>query len=87
MRVPCRWGQATRARQLPAALAELERAAELRPELPRYSYVLAVALNDVGQSDRALVVLRTADERHPGDRAIRGLLAQLEQAEASEGTD
>ena len=66
-----------RRRQLPAAIAELERAAELRPELPRYSYVLAVALSDVGQSDRALVVLRAAHERHPGDREI---LAALEAA-------
>jgi tetratricopeptide (TPR) repeat protein len=67
-----------RRRQLQAAIAELERAAELRPELPRYAYVLAVALSDVGQTDRALVVLRAAHERHPGDRNIRRLLTQLE---------
>ncbi len=69
-----------RRRQLPAAIAELERAAELRPELPRYSYVLGVALHEVGRSDRALAVLRAAHERHPGNQMIDQLMAQLEKA-------
>ena len=49
------------------ALAALGRAAALAPDSARYAYVHGVALNSTGASDRALAVLRTAHERHPGD--------------------
>jgi tetratricopeptide (TPR) repeat protein len=64
--------------RLEEAVVELERAAALRPELPRYSFVLAVALHSVGKVDRALAVLRLASESHPADRDLRAFLAQLE---------
>jgi tetratricopeptide (TPR) repeat protein len=63
--------------RLPDAIAELERAAELRPDLPRYPFVLAIALNDIGESDRALAVLIGAHQRHPGDREILGALVAI----------
>jgi len=68
-----------RRKRLSEALRELERAAALRPELPRYSYVLAVALHSAGDGQRALRVLRDARTRHPADREIRAFLAELEQ--------
>lgn len=49
------------------AVAALARAAQLAPNDPRYAYVYGVALNSVGEPDRALNVLRAAHERFPGD--------------------
>jgi predicted CXXCH cytochrome family protein len=68
-----------RRKQLSEAIRELERAATLRPELPRYSYVLAVALHSAGDAQRALRVLRDARSRHPADRDIQAFLTELEQ--------
>jgi tetratricopeptide (TPR) repeat protein len=59
------------------AIEELERAVQLRPDRARYSYVLGVALNDLGQGDRALAVLRAGHERHPADRGILFALASM----------
>lgn len=59
-----------RQRDLPGALASLERAAELDTGNPRYSYVLAVALASAGKQRNALRVLDEAHRRHPGDREI-----------------
>ncbi len=67
-----------RRKRLEEAVVELERAAALRPELPRYSFVLAVALHSRGKRDRALAVLQIASARHPADRDVRAFLAQLE---------
>jgi Flp pilus assembly protein TadD/nitrate/TMAO reductase-like tetraheme cytochrome c subunit len=49
------------------ALEQLRRAAELRPEEPRYPYVYAVGLQSVGDIDASLRVLRHANDRHPYD--------------------
>jgi predicted CXXCH cytochrome family protein len=68
-----------RRKRLSEAIGELERASTLRPELPRYSYVLAVALHSAGDEERALQVLRDAAARHPADRDIQAFLTQLEQ--------
>jgi len=64
-----------RMKKTPEALAELARAAELRPDVPRYSYVQGVALFSAGQADRAMAVLRAAWERHTGDTEILLALA------------
>jgi len=64
--------------RLEEAVAELERAAALRPDNPRYAFVLAVALQTRGDRDAALRVLREALERHPGDRDLAGFRRQLE---------
>ena len=40
----------------------------LDPDHPRYTYVLGVALNSIGESERAIRVLDEVHERHPNDR-------------------
>jgi predicted CXXCH cytochrome family protein len=60
-----------RARDLPAALAQLGRAAELAPGESRYAYVYSVALYDAGQVAEAIRVADAALARAPGDRALR----------------
>ena len=57
-----------RRRQIDKALAELQKAAELDPQDPRYSYGYAVALHSTGQPQQALDVLDAALERRPHDR-------------------
>ncbi|WP_295886937.1 tetratricopeptide repeat protein [uncultured Thiohalocapsa sp.] len=59
-----------RARQLPAAVAALARAAELAPQRPRYAYVHALAQEAAGDPDAALATLAAAADRHPNDRDI-----------------
>ncbi|MGE5362271.1 MAG: multiheme c-type cytochrome [Bacteroidales bacterium] len=56
-----------RARRMTEALSFLERAATLLPDAPRYGYVYAVALNDVGQGAKAIEVLKQLHERFPAD--------------------
>jgi tetratricopeptide (TPR) repeat protein len=43
-----------RTQRMPAALRALQRAAELAPEVPRYAYVYAVALDSTGETVQAL---------------------------------
>jgi predicted CXXCH cytochrome family protein len=57
-----------RQRDLPAALAELRRAAELAPDNARYAYVHAVALHGTGVTAEALALLERTHLRHPADR-------------------
>lgn len=65
-----------RQKRLPEALAQFERAARLRPDNPRYSYVYAVALNSAGKATEAINVLEKAYQRHPRNREIlSGLVA------------
>ena len=59
-----------RQQRRPEALESLRRAAELMPEVARYSYVFGVALNSTGRGQQALEVLQGAHRRHPGDRDI-----------------
>ena len=66
-----------RQQRRPEALESLGRAAELMPEMARYSYVFGVALNSTGQGSRALDVLNVAHQRHPGDREILLALATI----------
>lgn len=70
-----------RQKRMREALPQLERAATGSPEAPRYAYVYALALDSVGNSTRALEVLREARRRHPGSREIAALLAQIEALE------
>ena len=64
--------------RLDAAIPELQRAAELRPEMPRYAFIWAVALHESGDLAGAKRVLGEAAARHPGDPQIRGFLQQLQ---------
>ncbi|MGB6361965.1 MAG: tetratricopeptide repeat protein, partial [Thermoanaerobaculia bacterium] len=53
----------------------LAKAAELQPEEPRYAFVHAVALHDLGQADAAFEVLTAAHRLHPSDRELLWTLA------------
>ena len=54
----------------PAALAALGEAVRLDRSTPRYAFVHAVALHDLGQPAEALAALRAARRLHPGDRDL-----------------
>ena len=65
-----------RQKRLRDAIPELARAAQRRPDAPRYAYVYGVALHEAGDTRRALNVLKRAHERHPADREIVVALAE-----------
>jgi len=58
-------------------LAELQLAYELGPESPGYLYVLAVALNSLGQADDAISLLQSGVDRFPADFDIQWALATM----------
>ncbi len=60
-----------------AALKEFGEAARLGPDNARYAYVLALAVDSAGQREQAMVLLRSADKRHPGDPEILGALLSM----------
>lgn len=66
-----------RRQDLPGAITELARAAELAPDDGRYTYVYAVALHSAGDTERAIAVLDRFHARRPGDVAITGLIDEL----------
>ena len=66
-----------RQQRLADATRHLERAAELRPDDPRYSFVYALALQRTGETDVALAILREAHRRHGGNREILFALATM----------
>lgn len=57
-------------------LAALARAAELAPEDPRFGYVHAVALHDLGEPAAARATLEAVLARHPWHRDARFALAE-----------
>jgi predicted CXXCH cytochrome family protein len=59
-----------RQQRLRDAVPELAKAAQLRPDVPRYAYVHAVALHEAGQVQQALQVLTDAQARYPAEREI-----------------
>jgi tetratricopeptide (TPR) repeat protein len=66
-----------RAQDIPAALAELDQAAELEPQTVRYAYVYGIALHSNGDSEEAMKVLKQANQAHPRDRDILLTLATI----------
>lgn len=58
-------------------LQELQEAAALAPDNSRYTYVVAIALNSMGQPARATQQLETAAARFPGDFDIAWALATI----------
>jgi Flp pilus assembly protein TadD len=64
-----------RQQRLPEALAELAKATELHPDVPRYAYVYSIALREMGHIQQALQVLQDAHHRHPSDPQILVALA------------
>jgi len=59
------------------ALEELETAARLQPDVSRFVYVYAVALNSLERSDDAIATLRDATGRFPADFDIHWALATM----------
>jgi len=63
----------------PDALAALGNARRLAPENPRFAFVHAVALHDMGKPVAAISSLKEALSRHPYDRDMLAALAAYEQ--------
>jgi Tfp pilus assembly protein PilF len=61
------------------AVEALSQAASLRPDLPRYSYVYAVALHATGKPRQALRVLEATHARHRYDREVLSALFTFSQ--------
>ena len=66
-----------RARRYDEALPELAKAAELAPQIGRYAYVYAVALQSTGNVKQAINALERALQQHPYDRQIMEALASF----------
>jgi predicted CXXCH cytochrome family protein len=60
-----------------AALNEFVEAARLAPDNARYAYVHAIAVDSTGKREQALVLLRSANKRHPNDLDILGALLAM----------
>jgi len=74
-----------RGRHADAALESFEKAVELAPADARFSYVLAVALAERGDRDRAISVLEAILKHHPNDvTALQALVSYLREAGQSE---
>lgn len=75
-----------RAGRYRAALAALQEAHRWAPDNSEYTYVLAVALHDIGEPERALSLLREQVRAHPANRSLRmtllGFLGRKPQASA-----
>jgi tetratricopeptide (TPR) repeat protein len=61
-------------------LALCRKAAELRPDQPRYAYTLAFYLQQSGDANGAVEVLRQLLQRHPDYADARALLSAIEGA-------
>ena len=72
-----------RQKRLPEAIRALGRAAELRPEMARYAYVYAVALESVGDVESALSVLSDAHTRVPENRDLMIALVTMHRESGS----
>ncbi len=59
-----------RQKRLPEATNELARASQLRPDIARYAYVHAIALNELGDVRGAIKVLETAHRHFADNREI-----------------
>lgn len=66
-----------RQKRMDEALAELEKAAHLDRDSPRYAYVYAIALDSIGERKQALSTLAAAQSRFSADRDILSALVQL----------
>ena len=66
-----------REKRLSESLPYLRHAAESSPELARYAYVYALALQGAGDMTQAISTLEKAADRHPADRDTLVALATL----------
>lgn len=67
-----------RQKQVSQALLPLGRAVDLQADNQRYRYVYAVALNSVGQREKALAVIEAGLALTPGNQQLTTLKAQLQ---------
>jgi Flp pilus assembly protein TadD len=63
--------------RLNEAVAWCRKAANLRPQEPRYAYTLAFYLNQTGNRDEAIRTLKAILEKYPGYRDAEMLLKDL----------
>ncbi|MEI6155118.1 MAG: tetratricopeptide repeat protein, partial [Deltaproteobacteria bacterium] len=63
--------------RLDEAVTWCRKAAELRPQDPRYAYTLAFYLNQKGERDEAVHTLRGIVEKYPGYKDARMLLGEI----------
>lgn len=69
-----------RRHDLPAALEELKRAADLAPDAVNMQYTYAVGLYSAGRLGDAIAQLERASSEHPGDRQVlAGLVSYLRE--------
>ncbi len=66
-----------RQKKLSEALVELGKTVELAPGMAHYAYVYAIALDSVGQRDKARECLEDAHRRFTGNREILSALVQF----------
>jgi Flp pilus assembly protein TadD len=67
-----------RQRRSDDALAELAEAVRQTPENPRFAYLYAVALHDLGKPEQGISVLRDALAKSPGDADLLSALLSYE---------
>jgi predicted CXXCH cytochrome family protein len=67
-----------------AALAHLRRAHDLRPELPRFGFVYAVALFEQGKQRDAIAVLEKLHSRFEGELQVLDALIQYQRVVGNE---
>jgi Flp pilus assembly protein TadD len=63
------------------ALPLLRRATELAPDVVRYGYVYAIALNSTGSSEQSRTLLEQIHRQHPADRNV--LIALIGEARSA----
>jgi cytochrome c-type biogenesis protein CcmH/NrfG len=58
-----------------------KKAAELRPQEPRYAYTLAFYLNQKGDRNEAVRTLQALTEKYPGYKEAEMLLGEISKKE------
>ena len=66
-----------RQKRLAEAETSFAQAAKVRPEVPTHAMLLALAQDALGKTDQALATVRLARLRHPHDRSLLQVLADL----------
>lgn len=67
-----------RQKRMPEAIEKLSEAAQLAPDVPRFSFVAGVALHDSGRPVDAMELMRAGLARNPYDRDLLQTLATYE---------
>lgn len=62
------------------AVSWCRKAAELRPQDPKYAFTLAFYLNQKGDRDESVTTLKAIIEKHPGYRDAEALLREIAAA-------